>query len=120
MTGSICRICENDADNTVVSAREFMFGTEDRFEYFQCGRCGCLQIAAVPENLGDYYPPDYYSFLPAQRESTFRRFLQKKRAAYVLEGRGLVGRLVVARFGIPATLEYVRRAGASRTRRPRR
>jgi len=111
MAGSICRICENETDNTTLSAREFMFGTEDRFDYFQCGRCGCLQIAVVPENLGDYYPDDYYSFLPARRESVFRRFLQKKRAAYVIEGRGKIGRLVVARYGIPETLEYIRRAG---------
>ncbi|MCR5722505.1 MAG: class I SAM-dependent methyltransferase [Lachnospiraceae bacterium] len=31
-----------------------------------CPECGCLQIAIVPDNLGDYYGEGYYSFsLPA-------------------------------------------------------
>jgi SAM-dependent methyltransferase len=113
MAGSICRICENIEGNPVLIAREFMFGTEDRFEYFQCGVCGCLQIAVVPENLADYYPSDYYSFGPAPRETGMRRYLQRKRAEFVLGGCGLVGRLVTARYGIPETLDHIRRAGVS-------
>lgn len=111
MPGMVCRICDNESNNTVVAAREFMFGTEDPFEYFQCGRCGCLQITRVPDNLGDYYPDEYYSFGAARRETGLRRWLQRRRAVWVLEGRGLVGRLVAARFGVPDTLEHVRRTG---------
>lgn len=36
--------------------------TREEFPYFECGRCHCLQIAEVPENLGDYYGEDYYSY----------------------------------------------------------
>jgi SAM-dependent methyltransferase len=39
-----------------------MFGTRDEFTYWECSVCGCLQIARIPERLGDYYPDDYYSF----------------------------------------------------------
>ena len=39
------------------------FGTRDTFEYQQCADCSCLQIVAIPDNLGQYYPADYYSKL---------------------------------------------------------
>lgn len=38
-----------------------MQGTKEEFVYFACERCKCLQIAEVPENLGDYYGDNYYS-----------------------------------------------------------
>ncbi len=37
-------------------------GTEEEFEYFVCEHCKCLQIAEIPENLGDYYGEQYFSF----------------------------------------------------------
>lgn len=37
------------------------FGTRDEFEYQQCSNCSCLQIVTIPENIGRYYPADYYS-----------------------------------------------------------
>ncbi len=114
MRDSVCRICQNSENNTVVSAREFMFGTGDRFDYVECARCGCLQIVSVPDNLADYYPPEYYSFGPATRETGLKRYLQRKRADFVLGGRGVVGRLVAARYGIPETLINIRRSGLRR------
>ena len=39
-----------------------MFGTRESFTYHECDGCGSLYLAAVPENLSRYYPPDYYSF----------------------------------------------------------
>ena len=39
-----------------------MYGTRDKFDYFECSACGCLQIGELPENLADYYPSNYYSF----------------------------------------------------------
>jgi SAM-dependent methyltransferase len=39
-----------------------MFGTRKEFIYWECLGCGCLQISVVPNNLGDYYPKNYYSF----------------------------------------------------------
>ena len=37
-----------------------MFGSGDEFDYFQCGLCGCLQIADFPKEMGRYYPSDYF------------------------------------------------------------
>jgi len=66
----ICHICANHVNNEEYLCREKMFGLQDEFLYFQCGRCGCLPIAQVPMDLSRYYPPHYYSFgmgpLPTQ------------------------------------------------------
>jgi len=40
-----------------------MFGWREEFEYLECGRCGCLQIARIPADLAKYYPRgEYYSY----------------------------------------------------------
>lgn len=39
-----------------------MYGIGDKFVYFQCSECGCLQLADIPNDLHRYYPGDYYSF----------------------------------------------------------
>ncbi len=57
-----CRICANHESLKEYVCHEKMFGLGDVFLYFQCGRCGCLQIAKIPEDLGRYYPHHYYSF----------------------------------------------------------
>lgn len=58
----ICRVCGAEGNFASYLAREMMQNKRDEFEYFVCGRCGCLQIAQVPKNLGDYYGDGYYSF----------------------------------------------------------
>ena len=57
-----CRICGSEGEFDTYLAREMMQGTREEFRYFVCGNCRCLQIAEIPENLGDYYAGDYYSF----------------------------------------------------------
>jgi SAM-dependent methyltransferase len=40
-----------------------MFGFRDKFVYFKCSSCGCLQIVAAPKDLSKYYPNEgYYSY----------------------------------------------------------
>jgi len=60
--GHRCRICGNVSGNRPFVGREMMFGLRETFEYFECGACGCLQIAKIPADLGKYYPENYYSF----------------------------------------------------------
>ncbi len=57
-----CRICGNDTGHTLYRLSEKMFGLGDQFDYFQCPRCDCLQIARFPTDWSRYYPPHYYSF----------------------------------------------------------
>ena len=68
MNGRACRICGNVTGNASHFPKEMMFGWREEFEYIECGRCGCLQIAEVPANLAKYYPSDaYYSYRPPRK-----------------------------------------------------
>jgi SAM-dependent methyltransferase len=58
-----CAICGNSQGNEMFIAREMMLGTREKFEYFQCSRCKCLQIKDIPADMAPYYPGDqYHSF----------------------------------------------------------
>lgn len=61
MKENICKICSNQKNNISYAVREMMFGFRDEFDYFECAKCGCLQITEVPANLSKYYPEGYYS-----------------------------------------------------------
>jgi SAM-dependent methyltransferase len=39
-----------------------MTGTRESFRYFECPKCGCVQITEIPAAIGNYYKHDYYSF----------------------------------------------------------
>lgn len=60
-TSRTCRICGTTGPHQEFITQEMMFGTRESFEYFQCSNCNCLQISDIPNNLGDYYPSNYYS-----------------------------------------------------------
>jgi 2-polyprenyl-3-methyl-5-hydroxy-6-metoxy-1,4-benzoquinol methylase len=76
-----CRICNNDTNNVSYTGREMYFGFRDEFEYFQCGSCGCLQIAKFPENLSKYYPKEYgaYKLHEKIHENKVIRYLKRKK-----------------------------------------
>lgn len=59
---SECRICGKKNRNKVYTAKEMMYGTKKEFEYFVCESCQCMQIAKIPDNPGEYYDNNYYSF----------------------------------------------------------
>lgn len=68
-----CRVCGGPAGATYLMS-ERMFGLGGAFPYFECTRCGCLQIAEIPADLGRYYPTDrYYSFGLSPRRMSWRR-----------------------------------------------
>jgi SAM-dependent methyltransferase len=52
-----------------------MLGMDDKFIYFQCSTCGCVQIVESPKTIEKYYPPNnYYSFhLSSKRNNNFIR-----------------------------------------------
>lgn len=86
-----CRICGVQDNHPIYDVREMMFGTREIFHYFQCTACGCLQIDEIPEDLGRFYPPDYYSFSLkpiSPKHSALYRWLQKQRCRTMLFGRG--------------------------------
>jgi SAM-dependent methyltransferase len=94
-----CRICLNEADNGTYEAREMMFGFRDRFTYFQCTRCGCLQIAEFPPNMSKYYPETYYAYADDSHRfsdpgSAPRRIASRLRNRYEVLRRGFIGRML--------------------------
>jgi SAM-dependent methyltransferase len=74
-----------------------MFGSGEVFRYFQCARCGCLQIGEFPPDLSRYYPEDYYSYQPGPPAGRIRGRLIGLRNRYAVWSRGLLGRLLYAR-----------------------
>ncbi|QES87499.1 class I SAM-dependent methyltransferase [Rhizosphaericola mali] len=57
-----CSICGNDAENKCIVLTELYFQFNSSFPYFECIKCGCIQIERIPDDLGKYYPKNYYSF----------------------------------------------------------
>lgn len=97
----ICRICGNTEDNRTYDVREMMFGTRETFAYFQCAKCGCLQIADIPTDMSPHYPDDYYSFnLSPERlfANPLKNLFKRPRDRYAVLNEGLFGRLLYAVF----------------------
>ena len=86
-----CRICGNDANNVSHVGREMKMGLRDKFSYFKCANCGCLQIAEYPDNIAKYY--DGYHSLKQIREEEFflTTILRKKMLEYRTTGKSMVG-----------------------------
>ncbi|HAR66619.1 MAG TPA: hypothetical protein DCR55_10460 [Lentisphaeria bacterium] len=103
MTQYACDACANTQDNRTFSAHEMMFGTHDSFEYFECARCHALQIAVVPDNLGDYYPDNYYSFASMElpKSGGLKRALKRVRLQHALGHTSLLGSALVGLNGRP-------------------
>ena len=89
-----CRICGNTEGNTAHFPQEMMFGWREEFEYLECSRCGCLQIAEIPANLAKYYPSDgYYSYKPPtqKRYPDWLLRLRHQRTRYFLGEFSIAG-----------------------------
>ena len=114
---SACRICGNVEENRTHAVREMMFGTRDSFEYVECGRCGCLQIAEYPKDLGTYYPSDYWDFqkrrMPAVHPGKgFRHWVSQRRTRYWLtDKKDWLGRILAWHTPIPRHVSWLRRGG---------
>lgn len=95
----MCGICGNSEGNKRYSAREMMFGLREEFDYFQCGRCGCLQIVAAPADMSKYYPQDYYSFsMRPASHSRLKGLAVGKRDFYSATGKDILGRALFSVF----------------------
>src|SRR5690606_25693364 len=72
------------------------------FRYLECGRCGCLQLLTIPENIGDYYPDEYYSYqvegegyvTDTSLKNLLKKFLKKRITRYYNERNDPLGLLL--------------------------
>jgi hypothetical protein len=95
----ICRICHSSNTKATWLAREMMHGLRDRFEYFECAVCGCVQIANWPTDIARYYPRNYYSLKAASGGKRVSKELELLSAALGLES--LAARLGLAKRRLP-------------------
>lgn len=81
-----CRICGNAEGNIDYLFKEKQFGTGEPFAYFECVRCGCLQVAEIPEDMSRYYPADYESHrpVPSAKFNTCRKYFKTQFLNYKL------------------------------------
>lgn len=103
MTMAICQVCGADVGR-MHRAQERMFGLNGDFLYFECGRCGCLQLTNPPADLARYYAPGYQSFSaaapPVTARGPLRQWLMRRRnAAQFFSERGFWGWLARLRPG---------------------
>lgn len=99
-----CRICGNTNSNQPFIATERMLGLRDEFVYFECFRCGCVQIEEIPENISKYYPQEYYSYQEphfANEMNPVLYFLKKSLAKYYIGKFNLTGWLLSFFFEHP-------------------
>lgn len=66
-----CRICNSEGSYKTYKAKEMMQETYHEFEYFVCDMCNCLQIGTIPDDLGNYYGDNYYSYEFNPKEEKF-------------------------------------------------
>lgn len=92
-----CRICKTKSNGRVYQIREMFYGTHEEFDYVQCPSCCCLQVVAIPGDIGRYYPLGYYahSIIDERPFSyRFKAFLRRQRNRFLLFNRGVLGRIL--------------------------
>lgn len=94
---TICRVCAS-SDVTHYTMREMMFGLREKFDYFQCDGCGCLQITSFPNDMAKYYPANYYSMAAVNEAplTGIKGWLKKLNFGASVFDHGIVNNLVFA------------------------
>lgn len=90
-----------------------MYGLREKFTYFECLDCGCLQIVDLPLHLEKYYSNNYYSFNKANKSNPINKIkslleIERNRYSFFLEG--ILGRCVNIKYSYPEG-ELLRKLG---------
>jgi 2-polyprenyl-3-methyl-5-hydroxy-6-metoxy-1,4-benzoquinol methylase len=90
MTTENCPICGGERFPLFEALDENRRVSDERFQYWRCAGCGSAFLSPVPDNLGQYYPSDYYAIPSLGR---LRRIAARNRVRidtvlkFVREGR---------------------------------
>lgn len=90
-----CKICNSTNETELIEVNEMMFGMKEKFVYFQCPTCECLQISQIPTDISKYYPSDYLSFhtpSPQVNENTIKGLIRRLRNNYAYYNKGVLGK----------------------------
>lgn len=96
-----CHICGNTDGNSPYTVEERKIGLGDKFTYFQCKNCECLQILNIPEDMSKYYPADFNSFVIEPDIMYNNRFLRpflRMRDYYAVFDKGIVGKFLYSLY----------------------
>lgn len=97
-----CKICKNTIGNKTYVVEEMMFGYRDKFIYFQCSRCDCLQILEAPQEMAKYYPENYNSCEPfsiVRLRVIVKNIAKKLRDNYIIfNKRKIIGKWISLKF----------------------
>jgi 2-polyprenyl-3-methyl-5-hydroxy-6-metoxy-1,4-benzoquinol methylase len=108
---NLCRICGAatvPAFSTYDRNRRL---SDERFDYVRCVRCHTLALTNVPEDLGAFYPPDYYE-VPRTRSDLLAVAARAERAKLALiEPLASGGRVVEIGPAIGGFLAVAQEAG---------
>ncbi len=90
-----------------------MFGTKHVFQYLVCNDCASLTLQNIPENLGDYYPNDYYSFVE-EKQNGFKNWVKFKVEEYSLGKNSFLGSLFSIFFGLDANFKAIEKCNPNK------
>ena len=71
---SCCRICRGES-GSVYYAKERLIGLPEKFRYFQCLNCGCLQLDQEVEDLARFYGGGYGTIHTSALKQVLRTLL---------------------------------------------
>lgn len=92
-----CCICGNDAGNVAFSFYDYNLGNSEKFSYYQCSSCECLQKENPEEDNSRFYPVNYYSFAKDDQttlSSKAKWWIRNIRNKYYRTGKGGLGKLI--------------------------
>ena len=84
-----CKLCFNESDD-IIEVEEMMFGFKTCFEYLYCDSCQSLSLINIPNNMVDYYPRNYYSFVK-RSANKFKNWISKSKSANTLGDFSIIG-----------------------------
>ena len=94
-----CQVCQQPLPHeSKHTGREMMLGMRERFNYYECPRCGCLQMHPVPPDLDRFYPVAYPAFHSLSHNGPswsagLRAFLHRQLTWHGLGRPNWIGRL---------------------------
>jgi 2-polyprenyl-3-methyl-5-hydroxy-6-metoxy-1,4-benzoquinol methylase len=106
-----CPHCGAPADLRLTATDRNRRLSAEHFRYWECQRCGVIFLSPVPDDIGRFYPPDYYR-LPASRDELVR--VSRPHEAYkidLLRSLTPAGRLVEVGPGIGGFAALAQDAG---------
>jgi len=113
MNTPACKVCKNEEGNTVHAVKEMQLGMRESFNYLECGRCGCMQLMQIPDDLSKYYPNEgYYSFNLGLNFKEKPGLLRRIKGAYLIYGKHkIAGSLLSIGYSAPAYYSWMKHSG---------